>query len=522
MVTKSVLLISLLLFYAGNSEAQIKGIDSLFKASELIYFSDLEEISFNDFLEGRPDFLAMIASINPTTDQRELDLYRDWINEIIVNIQAKKFDQLSEKKKIDRIKKYVGKALLVNYEYKADFDDLFRFGEYNYLTAAAIYSFILDHLKIPYEIYELSTHIYLVAYPADQKIQIETTRTGFQYFMFDHETRTNFVKFIHDQGVIDDITYRNTNTKELFQQYYFAGYGLSICEMIGMLYLNSALGMMLMNRSGDSYAQLEKAFILYPSYKSQYMLLVQLDNYLVTRDYRNPLYLGYLIKASNLIGYGIDREGIENYLKDIVNTVLVREEDREEFEFIYSYLQKYLKDEGLKNEFSYLYLYESGRMEFNNTRYGKALDYLEPAYRIHPEDERTRDLLARSLGGYYLMVSPSLALEKIQHYDTAFSELSSEGIYLVVKLQTYLKLFGEAFQMQDGKSGEYYMGEFEKLKDAYPEAEIDNLLIGRSYSSAAIYYYRIGRVNSSKQVIERGLGYAPDNIELKLKLQSFE
>lgn len=512
----------ILFFVLINSRAQIPGIDTLFRANELVYFSELEKSSFRDFLDGNPDYLSMIAAINPDTDERELKLYREWVDEIIRNIRSKKFDQLSEENKIERIKRYVIKALLISYEYKADFDDLFRFGNYNYFTAAAIYSFILDQFGIPYEIYELPTYIKLVAYPGDQQIAFETTKPGYQFFMFDHETRINFVKFIHKQGVIDDITFSNISTRNLFEQYYFAGYGLTIREMIGMLYINSAVDLMLGDRNQDSYAQLEKAFILHPSYKSQFLLLVNLNNYLLKMDYHNPLDLGYLIKASRLIDHGVDRKLIETYLEDIVNTVLVKEEDQEGFDYIYEYLQDYLLDENLKINFTFHYLHQSGRLAFNNARYAKALDYLEPAYDIRPEDKRIRSLLVRSLGGYSTVNSPGFVLEKIQQYDTAYTKITGEGIYLMVKLQAFLELSGEAFQLQDGQWGEYYMVEFEKFLDENPETGIDQILIGRSYSSAAIYYYRKGRVSKSRQVLERGLSYAPGNIELMLKLDSFE
>ncbi len=515
-------LILILLLSSTSTGAQILGTDTLFKANELIYFSDLERHAFQNFLVEKPDYLAMISAINPKTDERELELYRDWVDDIISIIREKKFDELSEEKKIERIKKYVSKALLISYVHGADFDDLFKFGNFNYFTAAAIYSFILEKLEIPYEIYEVPTHIYLIAYPASQRIMIETSKPGQQFFMFDHETRQNFVDFIHKQDVINEQTYRNTSIKELFRQYYFAAYGLSIREMVGMLYLNSAVEMIIHENLNDAYAQLEKAFILHPSYKTQYMLLLELKRYLVDMDYHNPLSLGYLIKASHLVDYGITRKLIEDYLSDIVNTVLLREEDPEGFMFIYDYLMNYLGDEGLKNDFTFEYLYESGRLEFNDTRYGKALDFLEQAQHLKPENEKARDLLARSLAGYSMMVSPAVVLQKIQFYDSSAVAITEEGIYILVKIQTYLELSGEAFQLKDGKAGAIYMMEFERLMDENPEAEIDNLLIGRSYSSAAIYYYRNGEVKKSRELIEKGLLYAPDNIELKLKLNSFQ
>jgi hypothetical protein len=280
--------------------------------------------------------------------------------------------------------------------------------------------------------------------------------------------------------------------------------------------------LILLERTADSYAQLEKAFILHPSYKTQYMLLVQLNQYLVQMNYHDPLSLGYLIKASRLINFGIERKIVEDYLTDIVKTVLVEEKDTDGFKYIYDYLIQYISDEDMKNGFTYLYLYESGRMEFNDARYGKALEFFEPAYEIMPGDERTQDMLVRSLAGYSLMVGPGITLQKINAYDSLYSNIIDEGIYVMVKVQTYLTLFGEAFQLKDAETGERYMKEFERLLDEYPEAEVDHLLVGRSFSSAAIYYYGEGRVSRSKEVIEQGLVYAPGNIELKLKLKSFK
>jgi tetratricopeptide (TPR) repeat protein len=520
-VARKIFIILTILLLCRASRSQVPATDSLFRHNELIYFSELESSSFRDFFNGNPDYLAMIASINPDTDERELELYRDWLGETILQIKNKKFDKLDGENKIDRIVKHVDRSLLISYKQDSDFDDLFNRGEYNYFTAAAVYSFILERLNIPCEISETSSQIYLVAWPEGEKIRLDPSGQGNQFFMFDHETRTSFVEFLYNQGYIDRITYKNTNTRDLFQQYYFTDNGLRLRELIGMLYLNSSVILTMVNQMSDAYAQLEKAFILYPSYKTQFMLLAQLNTHLLERDYRNPLYLGYLIKAIRLTGYGIEKEYIGSYLQDIVDRILVMEEDREGFEYIYEYLVKYMPEGDLKTAFTFSYLYETGRIEFNNTRYAKALDCLEEAHTLHPEHSPTQDILTRALAGYSLMVGAGQVLEKIERYDTSYSAITENSIYLMVKLQTYLTLFGEAFQLQDAATGEMYMQRFEKLMVAYPDAGVDHMLIGRSYSSAAIYYFRRGKTGKSKQVIEKGLEFAPDNIELKLKLDSF-
>ena len=512
---------ALLLLGSMGLTAQFEGVDTVFRADGLTYFSPLEKKAIADFLNGHPDYLAMIAAINPGTSERELGLYREWINETIEEVRGSRFEKLSNENKIGRIQKYISRSLLLNYRSDANFDNLFRDGSYNYFTAASLYAFILDQLGIPYEIRENPSYIYLVAYPAAEKINIETTEPGFRFFMLDYNTRENFIDFIHGQGIIDDRTYDSGNRKDLFQRYYFADYGLSIRDMIGMLYLNSAVDLLEKQRKDDAYAQLEKAFLLYPCYRTQFMLLVNLNSYLLNLDSRNLGQLGYLIKASRLIHYGVDRRLLQEKLNGIVDRVLVREEDPKGFKYIYDYLMDYLEDEELRKNFTFRYLYQRGRMEFLDARYEKALEYLEAAYLLHPEDEATQDILARSFGGYALTNSPRLVLDKIRHYDSVFTGITDEGVYLLVKMQTYLSLFGEAFQLQDRKTGEKYRLLFEKLMDENPDAGVDRYLIGRSYSSAAIYYYRIGQVSKSEQLVRKGLQYAPDNIDLKLKLGTF-
>jgi tetratricopeptide (TPR) repeat protein len=514
----------LLLLSAGcfGSVAQIRGVDSLYKPEFMLFHTTLERSGFIDYFAGKPDYLSMIAAIDPETNERELGLYRNWIDEVVASIQEKKYEKLKPEKKIDRVQKMVSGAFLLEFKSDAHFKDLFTHGRYNYFTAAAVYGFVLDRLGIAYQIIETPSLLYLLTYPGEENIRLETGQPGFQFYMFDHGTRESFVDFMHQNGIIDDRTHGSSSPRELFTRYYFADYPLGIREIIGMMYLNSAVEMMIRERPHDSYAQLEKAFILYPSYKSQYLLIAQLDGHLQDMDYRNPIHLGYLIKASKLIGYGVKPELIRSFLRDIIQTILIEEEDREGFDYIYDYLQKYLTNEDYREFLTFHTLYQSGRMEFEEGMYARALDYLEPAHELRPEDAQTRNLLVRSLGGYSILVSAPMILDKIEHYDSSYTSILEEEIYLMVKLQTCLLLFGEAYQLMNSERGDRYMHEFEELKDAYPEVEVDQIDIGRSYSSAAIYYYRQGQVRRSRQIIEKGLSYAPGNIELKLKLAAFE
>jgi len=501
---------------------QISGTDTLFAPGELHYYSDLERASFSLFFDADPDYLSLITSVNLKTTEREVDLYREWLDEMAGEIRSRKFDELNGTRKIQRIRYHLEKVVLIHYHHLAAFDDLFITGTYNNLTAAAAYAFILERCGIPFEIHETPETIFLLAYPGDQEIEIVIDTPAANYFTFDHEVRESFVEYLYETGSIDPVVFNNTSNRDLFEKYYYTQYPFGIRDVVGLLYLNSGVKYMGKDQWYDAYNQFEKAFILHPSYKSQYLLLGHLGSFLDAMDYENTRDLGFLVKAYRLIGFGVEKELVRSYFIDIVNTILAREEDRKTFDYIRDYLYKYIPDTMLTKEFEFLALYEYGRLEYEDARFREALVYLEDAFHLFPDNEDMQNLLVRALAGYAGTVSPAVILEKIEEYDTAYTELESEDVLTLVKVHTYLSLLGQSFQLQDQENGEKYMDLFEELAGRHPATLNDHIQIGKSYSSAAIYYYRAGMIEKSKAVLVKGLKYAPGNIDLKLKLSAFE
>ena len=85
-------------------------------------------------------------------------------------------------------------------------------------------------------------------------------------------------------------------------------------------------------------------------------------------------------------------------------------------------------------------------------------------------------------------------------------------------LQFYLLQFGQAYELSQHKKGKEFKLRFEEayeLNKASGEGYLlDRNLIGRAYSIAAVYYFRKGQTAYSRQILDQGLRYAPDNLEL--------
>jgi hypothetical protein len=78
----------------------------------------------------------------------------------------------------------------------------------------------------------------------------------------------------------------------------------------------------------------------------------------------------------------------------------------------------------------------------------------------------------------------------------------------------YVIAYGTAYDLGKATEGEIYKNLFEGLMAKFPDLAIDNDLLGRSYSMAAVYYFRKGITSRAKSIIDKGLTYAPNNREL--------
>ncbi|NJK86220.1 MAG: hypothetical protein HC906_09845 [Bacteroidales bacterium] len=100
------------------------------------------------------------------------------------------------------------------------------------------------------------------------------------------------------------------------------------------------------------------------------------------------------------------------------------------------------------------------------------------------------------------------------------SILQNNQIFKKLLLQVYLAGANDAFNLQLSKKGEEYLLKFESIYESSKGVSINENLIGEAYSSAGMYYFKKGNYTRSKEYINRGLKYAPDNYKLIISKNS--
>src|SRR6218665_2366950 len=146
---------------------------SIVKFSELSFKNDPERSAFEKYNTSKEkteafDLLFCTYDKSKTSDKAAA-LKR--IEECVAYLKKETAGK-NDIKKVKFTYDYVHKQFLKIYKEKNGFMDLFESGEYNCLSASALYAIIFSKISIPYQIRETPTHVYLIAYPDSEKILI--------------------------------------------------------------------------------------------------------------------------------------------------------------------------------------------------------------------------------------------------------------------------------------------------------------------------------------------------------------
>jgi len=174
--------------------------------------------------------------------------------------------QTSIRKEKDFVRFIFSKAhqeYLKEFQPYSSFNDLFGNGAYNCLTGTILYSLILNHFAIPFEVIETNYHIFITVETKQGKILLEAT-DPLQGFV---DTESAIEKRI---ATYKQNSLTASNSKMAYYQYNFDLYNkVTMEELQGLLYYNKAVDSFNHQRLEKSIQFLEKAHELYSSSRIQ-------------------------------------------------------------------------------------------------------------------------------------------------------------------------------------------------------------------------------------------------------------
>lgn len=492
--------------------------DTLVALHDVTFHSEFEKQVFNSFFnEDKEDFLALYLSMDSTTDETFYNTSKMAFTILVHEFKVPGFEKSKNKKKLKKVYNTVHSKLLDKYTIESNFSAIFTKGEYQCVTGSMLYSLVFDELQIPYEIKLLPDHTYLIAYPESDYILVETTNPLKGTTVFNSQFKSNYVDFLRDSKLISKEEYATETVDDLFDKYYNKPEVINRKQLTGAQYTNLALSEMKKMDFINAFNLMEKAYLFHPNENNSYLLFITLVAAIEQTSFKSDDYAKYLAKLMHFHGKNLSTEQLFELFGQLTYRQLEYEGNVEQYDRSYQTIIKQVSDSSLKSEISFLYNYERGRLLFKKQKFSEASPFIEKCYYLKPtnNDAETMFLgiLAISLEkSMYNNEDKAEVLEQLETYKTDFPLLKENVTFNSYWLRVCLTLMDEFYYASDVSKGEKYRLMFEKK---YPRSKFEfldlNSTIVHSYATAASYYFKKGNYKKSREMINKGLHYAPNN-----------
>lgn len=496
----------------------LKAQDSLVYYSDLSFNSDFEKQAFSDAHKNTFNlFLAVDENMNYPLANSYHEKYQNFLTEL----NTDKLDKKSASKKIKGLYGEIHDEFFEKYEMQNHFSDIFRQGFYNCVSATAIYGLIFHELGIPFSIKEKPTHVYMMAYPKEDNILVESTDPSGKFLVYNDRYKTAVVEQLANAKLISESDFRSRSTDDLFNEYYFSDEDINLVQLGGLQYLNDALYRLEKNDVKGALEQAEKAYYLYPKENIATLLVVlsaQLLNEIAYTDINSMVHLERFSRYDN---FGITRENILAEFEQMTNVQLIGKGDSASYRNFYNAFLTQSKDDTLNFEITHLYNLKRGLALYNSGHYQSALPFIEKAYQSKSENLEVTNIFVSTISQNVRFESHNKKIiELLENYQDTYTALNQNNIFKSMLVGSYLIEFGQAFDLSNEKTGLTFKSLFEK--NYSPDLSVPQQNVGRAYSLAAVYYFKKGHKQKALSILNKGLELAPGNYELLTRKRMIE
>lgn len=445
------------------------------------------------------------------------------IENIIASLKAKGIEGKKTKKQIQEIYKSIHKVLLKKYIEDADFNQLFDKGEYNCVSATALYAIVLGEFNIDYEIRETPTHIYLVADPKYTNVLIESTLPQNGTIEFDYKTKKAYVEYLVTNKIISAEEFESTPVDKLFEKHYDQNKIIDLNELAALLYYNKGIAFFNKKDYSEASYSFKKANMIYPSLSVGLMynssLVNQLSSEVGSKKY-NPLilasFVNFNVKNDEVKLYGTE------YFGQVGNELMINSPDVAAYKEYFQTFKNMLNDSVDLDPFSqqyYLLLAYANELDEN---YMEALKNMNYSYISNPENLSTKEVVL-GLARNHMVTDKEheKTIDSLDLYFEIFPFLEENKSFQEYYSYCKMRVIRESFSYDMPKKGYEKLDEFEEslqYEDAY---SYDKEYFANMYLDVAGYYGRKNNLNMVGKSIKRGLRFEPNSMLLNNKLAQY-
>lgn len=480
-----------------------------------LFNSGFEKDVFTALMESRPvDSIDLFIALSYTSSSKD-KVYR------FTDALRPKISQYPMAKRLKTLYKTVHDEFLSKYNEESNFNDIFLNGNYNCLTASALYAIVLDRLGIKFAIKVTPTHVYIIADPLNTGYLIETTLPGEKIVQFDERFKKNYIEYLHNNKIISDMEFRSSTIDALFEKNYAKDISVSIKELAGLHYNN--FGVYKHNKAEYAAAlvNFEKAEMLYPDKLIKFLKSNALLN-LLNEEHNRKKYNGITL-AKYILSNDSSSEEVtysKEYFESVSAELVLNHPDIQAYSAYFNALKPALNPQ-TSSEILRIYYFFRGYYDVVNYDYGKGLAHLAKAYQYNPQNINTRNLILEAVGKHIVTDRNHRAgIDSLNAYFTKFPFLTNNQTLMSYMEYCYMQSIDSYFTSGDAENGYKLLNDIESFMESHPEFEPNDEYTAVIYQKIGFYYLSRSMYDKAEQVLRKGIRLVPDDAFLKGYLRS--
>lgn len=485
-----------------------------------IYKSTFEEKVFNKIANSIDvDALEIMIALEYETGNEEK--IHQQINNLYKGLDPEKLKTKNKKKQIKTIYSEIHNAKLKKYVLDADFNQLFTKGEYNCVSATALYVQIFNRFNIDYEIRETPTHVYLIADPKGEKILVESTLPTQGTFVFDYKTQKDYVNLLKANKLISEEEFENNSVEKLFDQHYDTNKIINDVQLAALLYYNKGVEKYNQANYEEAAYFLEASYLVYPSTNILFMTNYALINVLAECENTNQFDPISLAKFVNLNPKGSQFESLGlTHFQYVGNELMVLHPNISAYKNYYQQFKSAvdtvvnIKDYELNYRYRLAYVYQV------NNQYPEALHELSIAYQLNPENIELKENIT-NLAKLHMLTDRNHKdnIDSLEKYMTKFDLLKRDPTFQQFYNYYNMRVIREYVSYGKFNEGMTRLASYETHLKNNPKTNYDESYLAAMYLDIANYHFNNRNLSKVKQSIQRGLEIAPNSIILLNRMQ---
>lgn len=482
---------------------------------DLIRFdNELEQQEFQKLSEADTNLLNLLLVADGRADSMRLVDDAATLEQVYSELDSSRLVRKKPKKLIAAVFEKVHDRLLRKYEFQNQFAEIFETGNYNCVSATAIYSYMLHGLGVPHAIVQTPDHVYAIAFYKDETWVMESTDPQQGYYEVTDKSREESLDQLVAQKIITP-EQRNSPQLDSILNDLFPEEGISSNKLVSIQYSNQGAYDLNREMYFEAFQQYARAYVIYPDSFNLAGLNMSLAFWLDEEDFDHELFLPgqrHLVRQSKTDD---DFQRAFDVFKYYGNLYLEEKISDSLFDQLGTIYSGASVDTTWRNKFvAYHNNYKAQRLLMGRKGV-EAYPFAREAV-LHFSDVESRRLLvgAISIMAFYQTAPVESLLDSIRILDKQVPSLRENELWVPVYMEFVSQQAFTKILQNDFRAARQLLDEFESNASAEVVSVMDKTNIEKVYGRLISDYYKTDKRQAAR-LLKNGLALMPDSEILK-------